>query len=202
MTTLSLKQLYDKIVQNKGIVDCDNFIIISDDSFLPNNYELEPTIKEIKFTGKIKVVYNPGRLFSNFPNLEYLDVDCWDVEHLISLSFTFYNCKAKEIKCSSWNISNCKYMISCFESCTNLEKIDLSNWDTKNVINMNDCFYNCKKLKDLTSISKWNVNHCNLFMRIFNRCNNLEKIDLSNWDNAVLRDVYFYQFFEYLQIIW
>ena len=47
MSAISLNQLYDLIVKNNGVINCDNFVIGSNNKVLPINN----TITEIEFKG-------------------------------------------------------------------------------------------------------------------------------------------------------
>ena len=66
--------------------------------------------------------------------------------------------KLKEIKgINNFNTSKVTNMAGMFQSCYELEYLDLSNFDTSNVTDMSYMFKECKKLKYL-NLSNFKIN--------------------------------------------
>ena len=74
-----------------------------------------------------------------------------------------------------------------FQSCYNLDNVDLSNFNTSKVIYMTRMFFLCIKLKEIKGINKFNTSKVINMKEMFKSCNELEYLDLSNFDvsNAV-----------------
>ncbi len=88
--------------------------------------------------------------FSDFINLETLDL-------------------------SNFDTSNVTNMKSMFSNCESLTTLDLSNFDTSNVTNMNNAFSNCLSLNTL-NITGWNFQNVNYIANILINCTNLTTI--------------------------
>ena len=73
-------------------------------------------------------------------------------------------------------------MRGMFQLCNELEYIDLSDWNTGNVTNMDCMFSQCNKLKEIKGINKLKVNKVTSMKGMFQLCNELEYLDLSNWN--------------------
>ena len=80
---------------------------------------------------------------------------------------------------------------SLFEKCSNIYSIDLSNFDTSKVNDMGWMFYNCHKLKEIKGINKFNSNQVTKMNSMFQQCNELEYLDLSNFDTSKVNDMGF-----------
>ena len=85
--------------------------------------------------------------------------------------------KLKEIKgINRFNTINVEDMEGMFQSCDNLEYIDLSNFNTNNVKNMSYMFNKCYKLKEIKGIQIFeNINNITK-IGLFDDCPNLENI--------------------------
>ena len=81
--------------------------------------------------------------------------------------------KLKEIKgISNFNTINVTNMRTMFQSCYELEYLDLSQFNTSNVIDMSWMFYDCNKLKYL-NLSNFSIKGETKNMLIFkkDKCN-------------------------------
>ena len=85
--------------------------------------------------------------------------------------------------------NNLKSINSLFEDCKDLLSIDLSNFDTSKVNDMGFMFNECKKLKEIKGINKFNTSNVINMGRMFQLCNELEYLDLSNFDISKVNDM-------------
>ena len=76
-----------------------------------------------------------------------------------------------------------------FNECNNLEYLDLSNFDTSNVIDMGFMFNKCILLKEIKGINRFNTNKVNNMKAMFQECNELQYLDLSNFDTSKIIDM-------------
>ena len=76
-----------------------------------------------------------------------------------------------------------------FENCSNLYSIDFSNFDSINVTDMSYMFNNCYQLKEIKGLDKFNTSDVNNMTSMFQFCENLKILDLSNFDTSLVRDM-------------
>ena len=81
----------------------------------------------------------------------------------------FTGCKKlKKIKGLNYFITTeAENMYSMFESCSELEYLDLSNFDTSYVINMQGMFRDCIKLREIIGLKNFNTNEVENMSRMF-----------------------------------
>ena len=98
--------------------------------------------------------------------------------------------KLKKIDVSKFDTSKCENISAMFQRCENIEEIDMINWDMSNLKYENEfkenpiecLFNNCKKLKKIKGIENFNTKEVLNMIAIFNECNELEELDLSNFN--------------------
>ena len=73
-----------------------------------------------------------------------------------------------------------------FDSCENLENLDVSNFNTKNSVTFEQMFFGCKKLKNI-DVSKFDSSKCKSINSMFRYCENITQINMSNWDMSHLK---------------
>ncbi|MCQ2105927.1 MAG: DUF285 domain-containing protein [Fibrobacter sp.] len=79
--------------------------------------------------------------------------------------------------------SNMTSLLTTFQQCNNLERIDLTNWNVSNVTELTSILYNCYNLEYIGNLSNWDVSSCGNFRQVFAHCEKLKYVgDLSNWD--------------------
>ena len=76
-----------------------------------------------------------------------------------------------------------------FQSCLEVEYLDLSNFDTSNVVNMMSMFSFCFKLKKIDGIHNFNTNKIENISGMFQLCTELEYLDLSNFNISNVRNM-------------
>ena len=92
--------------------------------------------------------------------------------------------KLKEIRgINKFNTINVIDMSEMFQLCNKLEYLDLSNFNTSKVTNMSYMFYNCYKLKEIKGIYNFRIVSMANLTGIFDKCNNLECIDISKFNS-------------------
>ena len=84
-------------------------------------------------------------------------------------------------------------MRQIFGYCIALTELDLSSWDVSNVTTLRYAFgsYTTAGMMSLTTLnlSGWNVtNKCTSFRNMFQNCENLTSLDVSNWDISSATD--------------
>ena len=70
-------------------------------------------------------------------------------------------------------------MFIMFQTCSELEYLDLSNFDTSNVTNMELMFQNCYKLKLIKGIQNFIINKQTKTDKMFKNCPNFENYNIS-----------------------
>ena len=93
-------------------------------------------------------------MFFNCSELTSLDINNFDTESVISMSYMFCLCN----HLSSLNLNNfytpsLQETVYMFYSCTGLTSLEINNFITKSVTNMKNMFYGCMNLKELNLIS-------------------------------------------------
>ena len=85
------------------------------------------------------------------------------------------------------NTSDVTKMNHMFNSCSNLQTLDLSHFDTSNVTSMGAMFQDCSSLQtiDLSNFDTSKVNGMNC---MFNRCSNLQTLDVSGFNTSKVED--------------
>ena len=76
-----------------------------------------------------------------------------------------------------------------FEKVTQLYSINIINLDTSKVIDMSYMFNNCKKLKEIKGINNFNTNNVTKMNSMFQACNELSYLDLSNFNTSKVNDM-------------
>ena len=93
--------------------------------------------------------------------------------------------KLKEIKgINIFNTNQVTNMKGMFQECNELEYLDLTNFDTSKASDMGFIFNKCHKLKEIKGIDKFNTNQVTNVSTMFKGCNELEYLDLSNFDTS------------------
>ena len=71
-----------------------------------------------------------------------------------------------------------------FATCSNIISLDFSNFNSSNVTDMYCLFSKCIRLKEIKGLNKLNTKNATTFDGMFQRCNELEYLDLSNFDTS------------------
>ena len=76
-----------------------------------------------------------------------------------------------------------------FENCSQIILLDLSNFDTSNVINFGKMLKNCKGIQKIIGIDKLITNKIVNMSEMFNGCQKIEYLDLSNFNTNNVTDM-------------
>ena len=76
-----------------------------------------------------------------------------------------------------------------FQKFEELEEVDLSNFNTSKVTDMGYLFSNYIKLKLIKGIEKLNTNEVINMKAMFQKCQELEELDLSNFNTSKVMDM-------------
>ncbi len=121
-------------------------------------------LKEIKGINKFitNKVGNMRNMFSQCKELEYLDLSSFNTYSVLDMSYMFNGCyNFKEIKgINNFKFNNETKIESMFTDCNELEYLDLPNYNTENIFNKINKY---NSSKDLSGISKLNINIFNVF---------------------------------------
>jgi len=85
--------------------------------------------------------------------------------------------------------NNINDMNSIFENCSNIYSIDLSNFNISSTINMEGMLNNYHKLKEIKGINNFNTNQVKNMRIMFQKCYELEYLDLSNFNTSKVNDM-------------
>ena len=107
------------------------------------------------------------------------------------MGWMFNGChKLKKIRgFSKFNTSKVTNMRTMFQDCNELEKLKLFNFDTSNVTDMGWMFNKCYKLKKIKGINTLKTSKVTNMRMMFQDCNELEYLDLSNFDTSNVTDI-------------
>lgn len=89
-----------------------------------------------------------------------------------------YCMKLKKVAMRDMNLVAMK---DVFNSCIELESVDMINVNTENVVDMSTVFSSCSKLKHL-DISSFDTHNVVTFANMFNGCFELKELDISEFD--------------------
>ena len=173
----------------------ENNIISSDNSKLPVYCWLDGDILYYySDSNKILLNEDSSYLFSNFTELEEIDLSFFDTSNVENMSGLFYTCsKLNNLDLSNFDTSNVKNMSYMFRNCRNHLTLDVSSFDTSNVEDMKYMFTNCTNLNEL-DITNFDTSKVVDFDSTFRGCSGLTNIDLSNFsiESSVITRGMFY----------
>lgn len=136
--------------------------------------------------------YDVGGMFANLDNyngnsLTEIDLtpidfsECYSYGSMFRTSYYLENI----IGLDRLNIGNCTNLYGFFGNCKALKNTvieDIKNWDVSNVHNISNLFESCEKLTDI-DLSNWRFNQLRgTIYGLFSGCISLEKVNISNWD--------------------
>ena len=86
------------------------------------------------------------------------------------------------------DVSSVTTLQSAWNSCHNLQSLDLSGWDTGSVTNLRDAWNSCYSLQSL-NLSGWDVSDVTYLQSAWAYCYSLQSLDLSGWDVSVVTNM-------------
>lgn len=81
---------------------------------------------------------------------------------------------------------NCHRLFADF---TNVKNIDFSNISTECVEDTSSMFVNCSNLEIIDGLNNFSTNNLKYTFGMFNKCYQLQKLDLSNWNTSKLKNM-------------
>ena len=84
------------------------------------------------------------------------------------------------------NLSNLEHL---FEECNELESVDLSNFNMDNIKDISYMFNECHNLKEIKGLNKLNTSKVKYMDAMFQECNELQYLDLSNFNTENVIDM-------------
>ena len=76
-------------------------------------------------------------------------------------------------------------MISLFEDCSSVSRLDVSNFDTSKVTSLSKMFFNVRRVKYL-NVSNFNTNIVTDMSHLFQKCDALTSLDVSNFNTSLV----------------
>ena len=141
---------------------------------------------------QFKNTVNGDNCMDLLKNIKTLNISGWDTSKVKTFYALFKECEGLEriIGIEDLDVSNAHTISYMFKGCENLAKLDLSKWKVGNVTMMTALFNGCVMLEEIKGIEKWQFSTVgNLsFDSMFNECESLKKIDISNWKVKNVRD--------------
>ena len=80
-------------------------------------------------------------------------------------------------------------MYAFFELCSNITSLDFSYFDTSNITDMALMLSQCKRLKEIKGLNKFITNKVTDMKGMFQDCEEIEYLDLSNFDTSNVNDM-------------
>ncbi len=129
--------------------------------------------------------YKTHDMFSNFLNLEELDIKMLNTSKTTLMVSMFYNCPSlTKLDLSNLDTSNVTSMMTLFANCSSLTELDLTSFNTSNVKNMDSIFAGCSSLTQL-NLSSFNTSSVTgSLASMFAGCSSLTELDLSNFNTS------------------
>ena len=152
-------------------------------------------LKKIKGINKFitNKVIDMNSMFQECNEIEYLELTNFDTSNVTDMSFMFNQChKLKEIKgINQFITKKVTNMRTMFQKCYEIEYLDLTNFNTSNVSKMNHMFCECHKLKEIKGINKFITNKVISMRTMFQKCYELQYLDLTNFNTFNVTDMSF-----------
>lgn len=137
---------------------------------------------------KIITAYN---MFLNCSYVRKVDISNLATGSVEAVSWMFCNC-TELVEIAGINkllTANVKEMISVFNSCKQLLRLDLSSFNTENVENMAYMFYDCNSLVTIKGLDKFNTEKVTDMSYMFCNCYKLRSLDLSSFSVYKLKNL-------------
>ena len=126
------------------------------------------------------------RMFCGLENLTTIKgLESLDLSKVVDTSVMFRKCKKlTSIDLSNLDLSSVTDMQKMFSQCESLEEIKLPTKLGNAVTTYDAMFYACKKLNSITGLEKLNTSNAKDLNCMFQHCENLTSLDVSNFDTS------------------
>ena len=123
-------------------------------------------------------------------NNSFIDLTDIDISELDNLSSIFCGLKLEVVDISGWDTSNVTAMTYMFSRCKNLKNIiGIENLDVLKLKRANFMFDSCENLVEL-DLTNWNIKSLENMSYMFYNCANLKIIkNIENWQLPNINDV-------------
>ena len=121
---------------------------------------------------------NMSSMFARTRNLSSLDLSSWNVEKVTNMGSMFIFSGASEINIDGWNTNSLTTANSMFNSCTNLNKIDLGNLKMEKVTTI-EAMFSGTTFTEL-DLSAWDIASLTNIKTVFRNMENLRTIYVSD----------------------
>lgn len=183
LMTIIIDKLGEQDIQKNQVLDVSDVDVSAmkdiSDTFNVDMYQFKKTI-------------NGDSCMDLLKNIKTLNISGWDTSKVKTFYALFKGCTNLEkiIGIEDLDVSNAHTISYMFNECENLTKLDLSKWKVGNVRMMTGLFNRCVLLEEIKGIEKWQFSTVgNLsFTDMFNECESLRSIDISNWKVENVRD--------------
>ena len=127
---------------------------------------------------------NVAYMFNGDKALTSLDLTNFNPSKSTSFSGMFSGCpKLTSVgDLSKWTGSNATNVAYMFNGDIALESLDLTNFNPRQATDFSAMFSNCKALKNMGNLSKWTGSNATSVTYMFNGCDALESLDLTNFN--------------------
>ena len=123
-------------------------------------------------------------LFSDFENVQEIDLSFFDTERVLNMSYMFYCCNNLAVlNLGDFDTSKVTNTNSMFYFCKSLTNLDVSCFDTSQVSNMAAMFRYCSSLSNL-DVTNFNTSKVKDMKWMFEGCNNLIDLNVSSFDTS------------------
>lgn len=161
-------------------------------SFDDSNLTIFTNVSEIDLSGlKIQPSTTADdnscvRMFCGLENLTTIKgLESLDLSKVVDTSVMFRKCKKlTSIDLSNLDLSSVTDMQKMFSQCESLEEIKLPTKLGNAVTTYDAMFYACKKLNSITGLEKLNTSNAKDLNCMFQHCENLTSLDVSNFDTS------------------
>lgn len=128
-------------------------------------------------------------MFSTCFKLANLNVLKFNTSKVENMECMFKQCEAlTTLDLSKFDTSNVTNMSSMFMYCSLLTSLNISNFNTSKVENMDHMFFQCKVLPSI-DLSHFDTSKVTTFHYMFSQCYALTELDLSSFDTSNVTDV-------------
>ena len=163
--------------------DAENYKVINADKITDLSHFFEYTKMEqfdlSIFTGELTGIDN---VFEHSSLMDFSGVRDWDVSRVTSLRSCFYYSKCRSLDLTKWDVSNVVFMDECFNNMAYIQVLDLSTWRTPKLESLRDMFQSCNSLVSL-DISNFTIKReFQSYERIFSYCGELKEVKVINCD--------------------
>ena len=166
-------------------------------SFDDSNLTIFTNVSEINLSGlKIQPSTTADdnscvRMFCGLENLTTIKgLESLDLSKVVDTSVMFRKCKKlTSIDLSNLDLSSVTDMQKMFSQCESLEEIKLPTKLGNAVTTYDAMFYACKKLNSITGLEKLNTSNAKDLNCMFQHCENLTSLDVSNFDTSKVENM-------------